>query len=254
MRFLGREYDGEGTVVAVIDSGIDRDDPRLAHAAIDGWSLMLSATGHAMIGADYRDEIGHGTELAVAIHRLAPKARIIGVKIMGDRLRAPAELMGAGIETASLHGAHVINLSIGTPNMNKALRLRECCGQAVDRGSIVVAAAHPKGERVYPAELPETVAVASHPDCPVEKFYYFDHTRFPRKVWPSLADKFLAHGHSPTPDKAGRTAYRGPGMATSYLAGHLACLRQALPQLSAQQVIDRLRHRALIPMPEFGYS
>jgi len=254
MRFLGKEYDGTGAVVAIVDSGVNANDPRLAGARIEGWSLALSASGHASIGPDFTDQIGHGTDLAVAVHRIAPSATILAVKIMGERLRAPSELMGAGIETASLRGAHVITLSIGTPNMNKALRLRECCGQAMDRGSLVLAATHPNGDRIYPAELPETLAVASHRECPTDKFFYFDPKRFPRKVWPSLADKFLAYGGAPDPEAGGKTPFRGTGIATAWLAGHVACLRQALPDLTAPELIDRLKTRALLPMPELGYS
>jgi hypothetical protein len=253
MRYLGKEYDGEGVTIAVIDSGVNPGDPRLEGVHIDGWSIELGATGHALIRPDFSDEHGHGTEIAASIHRIAPKARIVAVKIMSDRLRTSAELMAAGIETAALNGAHVINLSLGTPNMGKALRLRDCCGQAVERGSVVLAAAHPRGERVYPADLPETIGVSSHPDCPVDKFFYFDPERFPRKTWPSLTDKFLAHGHSSAADK-GRVRYRGSGIATSYLSGLVACLRQALPDATSAEIIERIKQRALIPMPEIGYT
>lgn len=253
MRYLGRHYDGEGVAVAVIDSGVDKSDPRLRGARIEGWSIMLNASGHALLGSDFDDEQGRGTELAVAIHRIAPRARILAVKIMRDRRQTSAEFMAAGIETASINGAQVINLSIGTPNMNKALRLRECCGQAVDRGSVVVAAAHPKGERVYPAELPETVAVASHPDCPMDRYFFFDPDRFPRKIWPSLTDKFLAHGHTPGGGKR-RSEFIGAGMGAAYLSGTIACLRQAQPLLTSTALVEKLREMALVPMPELGYA
>lgn len=253
MRFLGKEYTGEGVTVAIIDSGIDATDPRLAGCKVEGWSIELGATGHAMIRPDFRDEHGHGTEIAVAVHSVAPKARLVAVKIMGDRLRTSAELMAAGIETAALHGCHVINLSLGTPNMGKALRLRDCCAAAVERGSLVLAAAHPRGERVYPADLPETIGISSHPDVPLDKMYYFDPTRFPRKTWPSLSEKFLAHGHS-VPGEGGRTRYRGSGMATAWFAGYAACLRSALPGATATSMLERLKHRALVPQPDIGYA
>lgn len=252
MRFLGREFDGEGITVAIIDSGINRDDARLTGTEIDGWSIELGATGHALIRPEFDDEHGHGTEIAAAVHRIAPKARLVAVKIMGKTMRTSAELMAAGIETAALHRAQVINLSLGTPNMGKALRLRDCCGQAVERGAIVLAAAHPRGERVYPADLPETIGVASHQDCPIDKIFYFDPVRFPRKTWPSLSDKFFAHGHS-LADEKGKTQYRASGMATAILSGYVACLRQALPGLSSAEFAERLKQHALIPVPEIGY-
>lgn len=253
MRYMGKHYTGKGVKVSIIDSGIDVDDPRLAGARIEGWSIQLGATGHALLSPDFHDQNGHGTEIAAAIHSMAPDATLVAVKIMGERLRTSAELMAAGIETSAKNGAAVVNLSLGTPNMGKALLLRDCCANAVEEGSVVLAAAHPKGERAYPADLPETIGVAAHPDCPVDKFFYFDPKRFPRKEWGVLSDKFLAHGYGLTPDgQIGR--YRGSGMATAYLSGMAACLKEAMPDANALELIERLRRTALIPIPEIGYS
>lgn len=253
MRFRGNEYTGQGVKVAIIDSGINPADPRLEGVKVEGWSIQLGATGHALLMPDYSDENGHGTEIAAAVHKFAPGATLVAVKIMGDRLRTSAELMAAGIETSAQSGCHVVNLSLGTPNMGKALLLRECVANAVHFGSVVLAAAHPKGERAYPADLPETVGVAAHPDCPGDKFYYFNPKRFPRKEWGVLSDKFLTHGYGISTDgQPGR--YRGSGVATAYLSGITACIAEALPGRPASEIIDSLRRTALVPIPEIGYG
>jgi len=253
MRYLGNEYTGKDITVAIIDSGIDVDDPRMEGADVQGWSITLGATGHALLSSDFKDEHGHGTEIAAAVRRIAPDARLIAVKIMGDKLRTSAELMAAGIETAYRHGVSVVNLSLGTPNMGKALLLRDCCANAVEQGAVVLAAAHPKGERAYPADLPETVGVAAHPDCPIDKYFYFHPKRFPRKQWGVLSDKFLTHGYGQGEnDQRGR--YRGSGMATAYLSGVAACLAEALGKRNAPDLIKTLKRSALVPVPEIGYS
>lgn len=253
MRYMGKEYTGEGVKVSIIDSGIDVQDPRLEGVEIEGWSIQLGATGHAMLSSDFHDQNGHGTEIAAAIHKMAPKAKLVAVKIMGEKLRTSAELMAAGIETSARNQCRVVNLSLGTPNMGKALLLRDCCANAVESGSVVLAAAHPKGERAYPADLPETVGVAAHPDCPLDKFFFFSPRRFPRKQWGVLSDKFLTHGYGLTKDgKAGR--YRGSGMATAYLSGVTACLSEARPGTRADALIKSLQRAALIPIPEIGYG
>ncbi len=253
MRYMGREYTGKGVKIALIDSGVDEKDPRLAEAKVEGWSITLGATGHALLSSDYADQNGHGTEIAAAIHRIAPEATLVAVKIMGERLRTSAELMASGIETASRAGCSVVNLSLGTPNMGKALLLRDCCAVAVEMGAVVLAAAHPKGERAYPADLPETIGVAAHPDCPLDKFFYFNPKRFPRKEWGVLSDKFLTHGYG-LPDDAGPARYRGSGMATAYLSGVAGCLAEAQPERNAQLLMATMRRAALIPIPEIGYS
>lgn len=252
MRYRGREYTGAGITVAVIDSGINGDDPRLEGHLVEGWHIQLGATGHAILDSDYTDENGHGTNMAAAIAELAPGAKLVGVKIMDARLRTSADLMAAGIETAYRAGAHIISLSLGTPNMGKALLLRDCCALAVESDAIVLAAAHPKGDRAYPADLPETVGVATHPDCPLDKFYYFAPHRFPRQQWGNLTGKFLTHGYEWSDGERG--GFKGSGIATAYMAGRLACLRQALPGESAMDVIEVLRQISLTPVPEIGYG
>jgi hypothetical protein len=253
MRFRGQEYTGKGQTVAIIDSGVNPRDRRLAGADVTGLSITMGATQHVLIGADFADENGHGTEIASVVHAMAPEAKLLCIRIMDAKLRTTADLMAAGIELGARNGASVINLSLGTPNMGKALLLRDCCANAVEQGAIVLAAAHPKGERAYPADLPETVGVASHPDCPVEKFYYFAPHRFPAKQWGSLTGKFLTHGHGLLPEGQ-RGNYRGSGLATAWLAGRAACLREALPTSTPNEVIEVLRQTALTPVPEIGYA
>ena len=253
MRYMGKEYTGRGIKISIIDSGIDVTDPRLKGVQIEGWAIQLGATGHALLSPDFNDENGHGTEIAAAVHKLAPDATLVGVKIMGKRLRTSAELMAAGIETSARNNCTIVNLSLGTPNMGKALLLRDCCANAVDSGSIVLAAAHPKGDRAYPADLPETLGVAAHPDCPIDKYFYFNPKRFPRKEWGVLSSKFLTHGYGITKD--GRTGrYRGSGMATAYMSGIAACMAEALPGVTADDLIKRLKRSALVPIPEIGYG
>ncbi len=252
MRFRGKEYTGKGQPVAIIDSGVNPNDPRLAGANITGWSLSMVGNMHVVISKDFDDENGHGTEVAAAVHAVAPDAPLVCIRIMDARLRTSADLMAAGIETASKNGARVVSLSLGTPNMGKALQLRDCCASAVEANAVVLGAAHPKGERAYPADLPETVGVAAHPDCPLEKFYFFAPHRFPMKQWGSLTNKFLTFGH--TIPVNGQRVYRGSGLATAYLAGRVACLREALPNDTPQQIVEILRQTALTPVPEIGYA
>ena len=118
---------------------------------------------------------------------------------------------------------------------------------------MVLAAAHPKGERAYPADLPETIGVASHPDCPLEKYYYFSKHRFPSAEWGNLTDKYLTHGRQHI---VGRRLgpFKGTGMATAYLSGRFACIAEALPGRTAEELGNVVAQLALTPVPEIGYA
>jgi len=252
MRFRGRERTGAGIVVAIIDSGLDPMDPRISTHRVSGWNIDLGATGHALLGADASDINGHGTAMAAAVSFVAPSVEFIGVRIMDAELRTSADLMAAGIETAFRNGARIISLSMGTPNMGKALLLRDTCALAVEAGAVVLAAAHPRGERAYPADIPETVGVASHPDCGVDRLFHFDDSEFQASEWGHLSGKFLAHGYEggvPSPH-----AYRGSAIATAHVAGILSCIAEAMPGASPQELVSVLADRALLPMPELGYQ
>ncbi|MBN1336179.1 MAG: S8 family serine peptidase [Deltaproteobacteria bacterium] len=251
MEYHGRKLSGEGITVAVIDSGVDARDPRLTGTTVEGYNIRFGATGHALLGADFHDESGHGTEVAAAVVRMAPHARILAVKIMDAQLKTTADLMAAGIETAYRNGSQVINLSLGTSNMGKALLLRDCCALAAEAGSVIVAAANPKGERAYPADLPEVIGVFAHPECPFEKCWWFNPTTYPASQWKGLSGKYLACGYAfPLSGVTAGRVWRGSGVATAYMSGRVACLRQADPQ---GPIVEQIREIAHVPEPDAGY-
>lgn len=253
MRFRGKQYTGKGLSVAIVDSGVDRADPRVGGGKVEGFNLSMGATSHVLMANDYADLHGHGTDVAAAVRATAPECDLLCIRITDNRLRTTGDLIAAGIEVAVRSGAKVINVSLGTTNMGRALLLRDAVAAAVEMGAVVLAAAHPRGERSYPADLPETVGVAAHQDCPLEKFYYFPPHRFPAKQWGSLTGKFLAHGFT-VAGEGKPSAYRGSESACAYLAGRVACLREALPDATAVEIIEVLRQTALMPVPEIGYA
>ena len=52
---------------------------------------------------------------------------------------------------------------------------------AMDNNAIVVASAHPMGQRAYPADPPEVVGVSSNKEC-LEGLFYLPKRHYPRKM------------------------------------------------------------------------
>ncbi len=70
-------YTGRGIGVAIIDTGIDANHPRLRGSV----ALSLDFTRGLRLGG--RDENGHGTHVASLVREVAPGAHLISLKAMG---------------------------------------------------------------------------------------------------------------------------------------------------------------------------
>jgi subtilisin family serine protease len=154
--FSGRSV--RGVRVAVIDSGVAADHPHIGPPVLPGISLL----GH---GSDVRDRVGHGTAVAAAIREKAPDAELIPVRVFDTMLNTSADVLGAALRWAADNGAHLINVSMGTPNDARREMLEEALAYVASRGAIVVAAADNHGEAMYPGALNGAIAVRLDPTC-----------------------------------------------------------------------------------------
>lgn len=104
-------YTGEGTVVAVIDTGVDYTHPELAHAFGDykGYDFVD-------LDEDPMDGGYHGTHVAGTIAAMsfgiAPDAQMLAYRVLGPAGGTASQVI-AGIEQAVMDGAGVMNLSLG---------------------------------------------------------------------------------------------------------------------------------------------
>ncbi|HJU72396.1 MAG TPA: S8 family serine peptidase [Gemmatimonadaceae bacterium] len=151
---------GKGVRVAVVDSGIAFPHPHIGPVA-SGACVIEGGDGWAM--ADYHDRNGHGTAVAAAIREKAFHASLIAVRIFDRELTTTADTVARAIRWSAEHDAHLINLSLGTPNEERRPMLEEAVGYAAERGALVVAAAEHEGRRMYPGCLPAAVGVLWDP-------------------------------------------------------------------------------------------
>lgn len=158
--------DGDGVIVAVVDSGVDA-----SHEDLVGQVLV----GVDVIGNQIRqtaaDANGHGTHVAGIIAAagngvggigVAPGAKILPVRVLDEAGAGYSSDVAEGIIWAVDHGASIVNLSLGGPVASAAQHA--AVQYAVAHGVSVFAAAGNSGSYgapEYPAAFPEVTAVAA---------------------------------------------------------------------------------------------
>lgn len=130
LKFLGipdlwKKTQGEGIIIAFLDTGVDLEHPDLQGQVLD----VADFTG-SLFGAD--DRVGHGTWVAGAcvarsdndrgLTGLCPKAKALCYKVLGDRGGGTDQMLVAGIRRAREKGAHIISFSGGGPMLPDSVR------------------------------------------------------------------------------------------------------------------------------------
>jgi type VII secretion-associated serine protease mycosin len=146
---------GEGVVVAVIDTGVDGTHPDLAGTLVPGFDFDAGS------GDGTKDLIGHGTGMAGLIvahgqvRGIAPKAKVMPLKAKRS------DTLPLAIDWAADHGAAVINISQSGP---ASTPLKAAVDRALAAGVVVVAGAGnvPNDRSVtYPAAYEGVIAVGA---------------------------------------------------------------------------------------------
>jgi membrane-anchored mycosin MYCP len=254
---------GAGVEVAVIDTGVDADNP------------LLSAQGLVLPGADVvqpgqpanYDCVGHGTLVAgiiaaqpqrgIGMAGVAPGVTILPVRQTESAQQESngAQMLAAAIDYAVRAGARVINISITTgvpdPGLEAAVQY------ALDNDVVVVAAAGNDGSSAnsatdYPAAYSGVLSVgAVGPDG---QLLNFTSANTPVSV--------VAPGENivgPGADGANLVEDSGTSVATPFVAGVAALVRSYFPDLTAQQVVQRIEATAdhppgPLPNPHLGWG
>jgi len=141
----------QSIIVAVLDTGINKDNQDLAERVVAEVNFTDSPTSD--------DLYGHGTHMAGTIAAIAPECRLMNVKVADDTGRCEASVVARGIIWAVDHGAKIINISLA---MTASPDLVEAVNYAWSQGAILIAAAGNKAgaEPSYPAYYVNCLAVA----------------------------------------------------------------------------------------------
>ncbi|MEU7838045.1 S8 family serine peptidase [Nonomuraea sp. NPDC049129] len=246
-------FDGTGTTVAVLDTGIDATHADLAGKVTD----QRDFTGENATG----DPNGHGTHVASTIagsgaasddrrKGVAPGARLLNGRVLGGDGKGHLSWIIDGMEwAAGEKHAQVVNMSLGSrvaggPLSSAVSRLSQQYGTL-----FVVAAGNDGCDGCVGAPGDSADALTVGAVDRADQLATFS-SRGPIAVDGSVKPDVTAPGVEITAAKAGGgyVTMSGTSMATPHVAGAAALLRQARPGITGPELKSLLMESAK-PMP-----
>ncbi len=230
--------DGAGVVVAVIDTGVAYEDYKK-------FKRVEDLTGTSFVkGYDFihdtehpNDDHGHGTHVAgtiaqttnngIGVAGIAPKARIMPLKVLSKQGSGTAADIADAIRYAADEGAKVINMSLGG-GMRSGV-MQSAVAYARKKGVVVVCAAGNAGRGIveFPAAYPGAFAVSSV--GPTKQLAYYSSWGKELAISAPGGDKKFGGDQGAilqntiTPEQPGVAnrylAFQGTSMATPHVAG-----------------------------------
>jgi subtilisin family serine protease len=245
--------------VAVLDSGMDPSHPDLIGAA---WTNPFELPNGAdddrngvvddLHGADLvdgdgtpADDHGHGTAEAsivagrglVAVAGVAPAARVLPVRVLDRHNHGTTREAAAGIRYALGHGARILLMALNADRSDPDLE--DAIAEAERAGAVVVATAG-NDERdldlrpSFPASLPsEAVLTVGAATATGERAWFSNWGGPVDVVAPGVGVLGAAPG-------GGTTTLDGTSPAAAHVAGALALLQGARPDLATTTIRDAL--------------
>ncbi len=221
--------DGSGLIVAIVDSGVERDHPAVGGKLVASVRVEPGDDEPVVLDdPDAVDVVGHGTACAGIIHGLAPGAEIVSVRVLGPDNRGKGAVFAAGLAWAIGHGASVINLSLSSKSDALFGTFHELADQAYFANALLVSAANNVPGPSYPSLFSSVVSVAAH-DVPDAWTWYYN---------PAPPVEFGAYGVDVTVawKDGGRMVATGNSFAAPHIAGIVALIRAKHPAATPFEV------------------
>ncbi len=239
-------------VVAVVDTGIDRDHPFLENnifvetGAVDPTNFGVDFSKDKKSKGMPTDNHGHGTHVSGIIKSIYPDVKILALKYYNpnasglDNLNSTVEALRYAVD----HNVDVINYSGGGPEAaTEELRVLK---EAERKGILVVAAAgneesniDDKRKAYFPASygLKNIITVTAHDeDLKILNSSNYGHTS---------VDIFAPGYRIKSSLQNGRTGYlTGTSQATAFVTGVAALIKAEYPQLSTEKIKEIIKASA----------
>jgi len=237
---------GAGVTVAVIDTGIDSTHPDLDGVVSGGTDFSGLGSSGEPVGST--DDASHGTMVASllagrgrgsdGIIGVAPEAKILSVSIgFGEETVGSDQQIADAVLWAVDHGADVINMSLTRNTPDWPTSWDEAFLYAMEHDVVVVAAAGNRGSGTTvvgaPATMPGVLTVAGLDRAGAASL---DASSQGITIGVAAPSEQLV-GAVPG---GGYVVWNGTSGATPLVAGVVALVRAAHPDLDAANVINRL--------------
>lgn len=238
---------GSGVIIAIIDSGIDTDHPDLASNLVGGATFVDGTS-------NWEDDNGHGTHVAgiaagVAnnggIVGVAPRAKIMPVKVVDSEGYGYISWEAAGIIWAVNHGAKVINLSLGAYVANDVEF--EAIRYAYENGIPIAAAAGNDATYayLYPAAYGECLAVVATTQTDTDAWF----SNYGNWIDVSAPGVDI---YSSIPNGYG--IKNGTSMASPHVAGLLALIVNLKPSWTVPQIYNHIFYSSVDDIGSTGFD
>ncbi|MBA8813557.1 type VII secretion-associated serine protease mycosin [Frigoribacterium faeni] len=258
---------GAGVTVAVIDTGVDSSVAELEGVVVDGTDVsgQGSSDGQTPVGTDDPTHgtlvgsilAGRGTAPGDGVVGVAPEASLLSVSVgFGtDAVDSDTQIADA-VRWSVDHGADVINMSLTRNTLDWPTSWDDAFLYAMENDVVVVAAAGNRGsgttEVGAPATMPGVLTVAGVDRSGTASFDASSQGITIGVAAPS--EKLVGVGPGDI-----HYSWSGTSGATPIVAGIVALVRGAHPELDADDVINRVISTATprgtsTPDPLYGYG
>jgi subtilisin family serine protease len=216
--------------VAIVDSGVERGHPAVGGRLIESVRVELDDSGEPQVRSDPEggDVVGHGTACAGIVHRLAPGAELLSVRVLGPDNRGKGIVFAEGLAWAIDHGASVVNLSLSSKSEAMFGAFHDLADRAYFENVILVSAANNVPGPSYPSLFASVVSVAAH-DLGDPWAYFYN---------PRPPVEFGAHGVDVEVAwrDGGSMIATGNSFAAPHITGIIALIRSRHPGISPFEV------------------
>lgn len=242
---------GQGTLVAVIDTGVDPLHPLLRHRIADGGYDFVDEDDEPWETTDEVDQdddgevdesAGHGTFVSSLVLLAAPATSIVPFRVLNDDGRGSTFDISRALILAINRGVDVVNMSFSYPERSRVLD--RILMEASDRGVILVSGAGNNGSAALPFPASDTRVLAVAAIDTGGRLADFSNRGVEVLLGAPGVDVYSAGLD------AQFGTWSGTSMAAPLVSGTAALLRSANPYLTPNQVEAALVQGAADASPE----